>query len=297
MSSNPDSTSVPTCYRHADRETYVRCSRCERHICPDCMTTAPVGFQCPECIQQGNKSVRQARTVLGGKVREHGDLITKTLIGINVAIWLLVLVVQTGPVSDQMRMVYGASWDEIPARFALVLGYSPDPVSIGVVDGELYRLLTAAFIHQQVWHIGMNMLALFILGKALEPVLGRWRFITLYLLSALGGSAASLLAAGPYTMSLGASGAVFGLLGALFVVMRQFGRDVSAVVVILALNVVIGFTVPGIDWRAHLGGLVVGALLALVFARAPRRHRAVWGVAGSVVVALGIAGTLLLTLA
>lgn len=254
------------------------------------MTTAPVGFQCPECVNQGKKSVRQARTPLGGQVRDHGDVITKSLIGINVVAWLLVLLVQNGAVSDLMRL-YGASWDELPARFALVLGFEQDPLTIGVVEGEWYRLLTAAFMHQEIWHIGMNMLALWILGSALEPVLGRWRFIALYLLSALGGSAVSLLGMGPYTMSLGASGAVFGLLGAIFIVMRRLGRDVSVVLVILAINVVIGFSVPGIDWRAHLGGLVVGAVLASAFAHAPRQQREVWSVVACVVVALGIAAT------
>lgn len=257
------------------------------------MTAAPVGFQCPECVAEGKKTVRQPRTVLGGQVRAHGDVITKSLIGINVVVWLLTYIVRDGPVSDLTDGV----WDELPARFALVLGFRADAVSLGVVDGEWYRLLTAAFMHQEIWHIGMNMFALWILGSALEPVLGRWRFITLYVLSALGGSAVSLLAATPYSMSLGASGAVFGLMGAVFVVMRRFGRNVSAVLVILVINVVIGFTVPGIDWRAHLGGLVVGALLGFAFAHAPRERRMMWSVLAGVVVAGAIAATVLATVA
>ncbi|WP_205856129.1 rhomboid family intramembrane serine protease [Phytoactinopolyspora endophytica] len=261
------------------------------------MTAAPVGFQCPDCIAQGSKTTRQARTVLGGEIRQHGDLITKSLVGINVVIWLLVQIVQRGSVSDTMRLAYGANWPELPARFALVMGYEPDPLQIGVVEGEWYRLLTAAFLHEQWWHIGMNMLALWILGSALEPVLGRWRFTALYLLSALGGSAVSLLGASEYTMSLGASGAVFGLMGALFVVMRRLGRDVSAVVAILAINVVIGFTASGIDWRAHLGGLVTGGILAFVFAHAPREHRLVWGIAGCSVVAAAIVTAVVATVA
>lgn len=259
------------------------------------MTAAPVGFQCPECVAEGKKTARQPHTVLGGQVRTRGNTITLSLIGINVAIWLLGMVMPNGSVSGLMGALYGANWEELPARFALVLGFDADPISLGVVDGEWYRLLTAAFIHIEIWHIGVNMLALWILGSALEPALGRWRFIALYLLSALGGSAVSLLAAGPYSMSLGASGAVFGLLGALFVVMRRLGRDVSAVMVILAINLVIGFTVPGIDWRAHLGGLVVGVALGFAFAHAPRQNRTLWGVAACVVVAAGIAATVLAT--
>jgi membrane associated rhomboid family serine protease len=250
--------SAPACYRHPGRETYIRCSRCERYICPDCMTAAPVGFQCPECVSAGARTGRQPTTVLGGQVREQGgNLVTKILIGINVGVWLLGLVVGFGTLAG---------------RFALFrlefLGGAP----VGVADGEWYRMLTAAFLHQQIWHVALNMFALWILGSALEPVLGRWRFIALYLLSALGGSAASLATSD--VISFGASGAVFGLMGALFVVLRRFGRDVSAVLVILAINVVLGFVVPGIDWRAHLGGLVTGAALAYVFAHAPRGHRA-----------------------
>nr|WP_281352301.1 rhomboid family intramembrane serine protease [Phytoactinopolyspora alkaliphila] len=260
------------------------------------MTAAPVGFQCPECLAEGRKSVRQPRTALGGEIRENGDLITKSLIGINVVVWLLTLVVRQGDVSDFIRAI-GGNWQEIPARFALVLGYAPDPLPIGIAEGEWYRLLTAAFVHMEFWHIGLNMFALWILGSALEPVLGRWRFITLYILSALGGSAVSLLGASPYSMSLGASGAVFGLMGALFIVMRRIGRDVSAVLVIVGINAVIGFVVPGIDWRAHLGGLVVGAMLAFVFAYAPRRRRAMWSITGCVVVAVLVAATVAWTVA
>jgi membrane associated rhomboid family serine protease len=249
--------SAPACYRHPGRETYIRCARCERYICPDCMTAAPVGFQCPECVREGERTVRQPTTVLGGQVRERGDdLVTKILISLNVGIWLI-----------GMATGFGG----IAARFALLsgdLGGQP----VGVADGEWYRLLTAAFVHEQLWHLALNMYALWILGRMLEPVLGRWRFVTLYLLSALGGAAASLLA--PGVISYGASGAVFGLMGALFVVLRRFGRDVTAVLVILAINVVFGFVVPGIDWRAHFGGLITGAVLAFAFAHAPRAHRA-----------------------
>ena len=253
-------SSVPVCYRHPGRETYIRCSRCERYICPDCMTAAPVGFQCPECINEGARTVRQPTTVLGGQVRERSDLVTKILIGTNVAVWLLTMVVGAG---------------EVAGRFGLyaIAGFDGQPV--GVLDGEWYRMLTAAFVHEQFWHIGLNMYALWVLGGMLEPVLGRWRFTALYLVSALGGSAASLLGLGIGNLSYGASGAVFGLMGALFVVGRRFGRDVSSVLVILAINVVFGFVVSGIDWRAHLGGLVTGTALAYVFAHAPRKQRTV----------------------
>ncbi len=262
-------SSAPACYRHPGRETYIRCSRCERYICPDCMTAAPVGFQCPECVAEGVKTVRQPTTALGGQVRERSDLVTKILIGINVAVFLIGLLV--GQI-------------EVVGRFALatIMSFQGEP--IGVLDGEWYRMITAAFVHVQWWHIGLNMYALWILGSLLEPVLGRSRFLALYLVSALGGSAASLLGLADGGISYGASGAVFGLMGALFVVMRRFGRDVTAVLVILGINVVFGFVVSGIDWRAHLGGLVTGALLAYAFTHAPRKQRAASAIAACVVV-------------
>jgi membrane associated rhomboid family serine protease len=252
--------SVPACYRHPGRETYIRCARCERYICPDCMTAAPVGFQCPECINEGARTVRQPTTVVGGQVRERGgDLVTKILIAINVGIWVLGAAVGFGGLAG---------------RFALFRLEFFGGEAFGVAAGEWYRMLTAAFLHVSPWHLALNMFALWILGSALEPVLGRWRFIALYLLSALGGSAASLLNP-DVTSSLGASGAVFGLMGALFVVLRRFGRDVTVVLVLLAINGVIGFVFSGIiDWRAHLGGLITGAVLAYAFAHAPKAHRA-----------------------
>jgi membrane associated rhomboid family serine protease len=268
--SSPPGPSVPTCYRHSDRETYIRCARCERLICPDCMTAAPVGYQCPECVRQGSRSVREAQTPLGGKVHERGNLVTLTLIGLNVAIWL------AGAV---------AGFGQLTSQFALVALGPVDGQLGGVLTGEWYRMISAAFVHVQVWHIALNMFALWILGTSLEPVLGRWRFIVLYLMSALGGSTASLMAMGFGGASIGASGAVFGLFGALFVVARRFGRNVSAVLLILGINVVIGFTIEGIDWRAHLGGLVTGVVLAYAFAHAPRSHRAIFSMATVAVVA------------
>lgn len=234
------------------------------------MTAAPVGYQCPECVRQGNQAMREARTPLGGRVHERGNLVTITLIALNVAIWL------AGAV---------AGFGQLTNRFALVALGPVDGRLGGVLTGEWYRLLSAAFVHVQVWHIALNMFALWIIGSSLEPVLGRWRFIALYLMSALGGSTASLMAMGFGGASVGASGAVFGLFGALFVVARRFGRDVSAVLVILAINVVIGFTIPGIDWRAHLGGLITGAVLAYAFAHAPRSHRAIFSATAVAVVA------------
>lgn len=280
MSSTSDGShalSVPTCYRHPDRETYIRCSRCDQPICPDCMMSAPVGFHCPECVRAGSKSDRQARTALGGKIRERGDLVTKLLVGVNAGIWLV------GLIAGSIQLLE-------PFALANLVRFGDGPLE-GVLAGDWYRMLSAAFIHVQVWHIALNMFALWILGSILEPVLGRWRFVALYLLSALGGSAVSLLGLGPGEIGIGASGAVYGLFGALFVVARRFGRDVSSVVVILVINAVISFTVPNIDWRAHLGGLITGAVVAFAFAHAPKGQRTLSSI---VVMAAIIAGVVII---
>lgn len=252
---------TPVCYRHPDRETHIRCTRCERPVCADCMVSASVGFQCPECVREGGRAVREARTVGGARVRPpsvHGAVVTKTLIGLNLAMFALVL-------------AYG---DRFVERFML-LGHAlvrGEPA--GIAEGEWYRLFTAAFLHQEVWHILFNMLGLWMLGPPLEAALGRVRFLALYLISALGGSAASYLIADANVASLGASGAVFGLFGAALVVGRRINADLRPLIALLVINLVITFlNVNRIDWRAHLGGLVVGALTALCLVHAPREHR------------------------
>lgn len=288
----PAPGSAPTCYRHPGRETYIRCARCDRPICPDCMTSAPVGFQCPECLAAGRKEVRQPTTVVGGAIRHAGsDIVTKVLIAINVLVWGVGRLVRDGSVTEGMAIVYGgAPWDELTARFGLVMGFDGDPLQIGIVNGEWYRVISAAFMHEEIWHLGFNMLALWMLGGALEPLLGRWRFITLYFVSAVAGSAASLLGATALSLSIGASGAVFGLFGAYFVTMRKLGRDTKAILGLLAVNLVYGFVVSGVDWRAHVGGLIAGLLLGAAFVFAPRERRRVVSVVASVVVAAAAVG-------
>jgi membrane associated rhomboid family serine protease len=274
---------APVCYRHTDRETYIKCSRCERPICPDCMVDASVGFQCPECVREGSRSVRKATTPLGGERRENTNLVTKVLLAINALVWLTITVSGSRDLDERLLLFKDAA-----------TGYTSQA---GVLNGEWYRMLTATFTHTEIWHIALNMFALWILGSAIEPVLGRWRFLMLYLLSGLGGSVVSLLGLVDNQASLGASGAVFGLFGALFIVARRIGADTSFIVVILAINVVIGFTVPSIDWRAHLGGLVTGTVLALVFAHAPRKHRTAFGVGACVAVFVAIVAVAALLIA
>ncbi|MEU8568981.1 rhomboid family intramembrane serine protease [Streptomyces pathocidini] len=256
---------TPGCYRHPDRATGISCVRCERPICPECMVSAAVGFQCPDCVRGGSGSARTPhasapRTIAGGTIARDPSLVTKILIGINLAIWLAALAAGR-PLVDALDLV-GQAFD--PATGELV----------GVAQGEWYRLLTATFLQEQVLHIAFNMLSLWWLGPALESALGRVRFIALYLLSGLGGSALSYLLAAQNQPSLGASGAVFGLLGATAVLMRRMNADMRPVVILLVLNLIITFGWSNIAWQAHVGGLVVGAAVAYGMVHAPRERRA-----------------------
>jgi membrane associated rhomboid family serine protease len=195
--------------------------------------------------------VRQARTIAGGAI--HGDpmLVTKILVAVNVVFFGLQLLTD----------------DRITNRFAM------QGLAVAL-EGEWWRLMTSAFLHTGITHLLLNMLALWFVGATVEPRLGRWRYLTVYLLSALGGSVLSYVLDSPFQASVGASGAVFGLFGALFVLMLRLRFDVRGLIAIIAINVVIGF-IPGfnINWRAHLGGLLVGALLTAVMVYAPQRSR------------------------
>ena len=226
------------------------------------MVSAAVGFQCPDCVREGKQTTRQVRNLAGGAI--HGDpvLVTKILIAVNLAFFVLQFV----------------SNDRITNRFAM------QGLAVAL-DGEWWRLMTSAFLHTGVTHIALNMLALWFIGGAVEPRLGRWRYTTVYLLSALGGSVLSYAVDSPFQSSVGASGAVFGLFGALFVLMRRLRFEVGGLISIIAINVVIGF-VPGfnINWRAHLGGLIVGTILTAVMVYAPQRQRLVASIVSSVVV-------------
>lgn len=252
--------------------SYVRCQRCERPACPDCQRPAAVGVQCVDCVREQSAHFRAARTTFGGRVGDGRPLVTQALIAACILVFMLQLVPGLG-VTD---------------RFAFY------PV---LADVEPWRFVTAAFLHLPSFlpHILFNMFALFQLGPILEQQLGRARFFALYLLSAIGGSVGYLLLANPEshgwnTPVVGASGAVFGLFGALLVVNRRLGLESRGLVGVIAVNAIIGF-VPGLNiaWQAHLGGLVTGALVAAVLVHAPRSRR-------TVVQAVGLAALLLVLL-
>ncbi|PSK99329.1 membrane associated rhomboid family serine protease [Murinocardiopsis flavida] len=239
---------VPTCFRHPDRETYVRCTRCNRPICPDCMREAAVGFHCVDCVAEGGRSVRQARTVFGGRVIGR-PYVSFTLLGLMVAGFVLQLATD------------GSSGAGATSLFAM---WGP-----GVYHGEWYRLVTAAFLHGGVMHLLFNGYAMYIVGPQLEQWLGHVRFAALWVLSAIGGSVLTYVL-DPAQSSVGASGAVFGLFGAVFVIGRRLQLDTRFIVALLAVNLVITFLFPAISWTAHVGGLITGLLLGAAYAYLPQ---------------------------
>ncbi|MBZ4020789.1 rhomboid family intramembrane serine protease [Streptomyces purpurogeneiscleroticus] len=259
-----DGNGSPRCYRHPDRATGISCTRCERPICPECMVSASVGFHCPECVRGGSGTghapgASRPRTVAGGALTADPRLLTKILIGVNVAVFVAAMV--TGDRFVNALDLVGLAFD--PGSLGLV----------GVAHGEWYRLITAMFLHQQVMHIAFNMLSLWWLGPPLEAALGRARFLALYFLAGLGGSALSYLLAAQNQPSLGASGAVFGLLGATAVLLRRLNYDMKPVLILLGLNLAFTFLWPNIAWQAHVGGLVVGAAVTYAMVHAPRGRR------------------------
>ena len=260
---NPDNY----CYRHPDRQSFVLCQRCLRTICPECQTPLPVGVICPECLaeQRGEQQRQQKehRATVTRTPRRRASarlagvpIVTYTLIGLSSLFYLIGLIPGIG------FEVQG--W----LAFRGDLAYA-----------QPWRLVTVTLVHASIWHIVLNMLALWAMGRSLEPLLGRGRFLTLYLLSALGGSVLTALLI-PTTWVVGASGAIWGLLGAMFVIGRHIGANVTAIAVLLGLNLVISFLPGGnIAWQAHIGGGLVGALIGFIFARTRavrQRRMQVW---------------------
>jgi membrane associated rhomboid family serine protease len=254
------------CYRHPDERTGVRCNRCERPICVSCMHQAAVGFQCPECVQAGRESVRQPTTRYGGQLFGDTALVTKALIGVNALVFLLGMgFALGGSFVDELVLVRGPALESM---------FSAQQIGVAVGPEQWYRMVSAMFLHEQVWHIAMNMLALWVVGPQLEALLGRGRFLGLYLAGGLGGASLFVLTAAPNAASLGASGAIFGLFGAMLVLAKRQHFDLKPIAGLIVVNLLITFVFrDAIDWRGHVGGLVVGSLVAAGLVYAPREHR------------------------
>src|SRR5579871_6907090 len=255
----------PTCFRHPDRETWVSCVRCGRHACPDCLRQAAVGQQCVECVRGAGGSTRQPTTAFGGRLVTNA-VVTWTLVGLNVLLFFVELV-QPSLANDWGLLGY--------ARLA-----TGGPLQ-GIAAGQWYRLLTSAFLPPATGLGGLgfldilfNMWALIVVGPSLEQLLGRVRFLAVYLLSALGGGVAFFLLGPQNVLALGASGAIFGLFAAWLVVARKLRLDIRGIITIIAINLAFDLLYRStIAWQDHVGGLIVGALTTAAFAYAPRKNR------------------------
>ncbi len=282
-------THLPTCYRHPDRETGLSCSECGRPICTECMTAAPVGLRCPDhaSSRRGTRVGGRRFVVPQTSLRGTEALVTKALIAINVVIYLITAVQGAG-----LSNPGGALFN----KFCLIGGPNPFlPGYGGVAGGEWWRLITAAFLHASILHIAFNMLALWWIGAPVEQYLGRARYLGLYLVAGLAGSAGALVAT-PNGITVGASGAIFGILGAMLILEWQAtgrlgGNAMTLIVINLALNFAFNGAGGGnISIGGHIGGLIGGILATLAFARWGKGHAAygrlgLAGIAGLVFVA------------
>jgi len=288
------STAEPRyCYRHPDRETGLSCSECGRPICADCATFAPVGIRCPDHagVRAGPATrvrPRPVRRAPGVALASGNAPITRALIAINLAIYLIT-VVQGGGLNAPGGALFN--------KFILVgsnthLGVFT-PYGDIAHDHEWWRLVTAMFLHGSILHIAFNMYALWVIGTPLEQYLGKSRYLGLYFVSGLAGSAGALVQA-PFTPVVGASGAIFGILGAMMVLEWQItGRLAGQAAALVAINLGISFVIPGISWGGHVGGLIGGILIMLAYGHWGDRGRAqhgqlgLGGVLGLIVVAVG----------
>jgi membrane associated rhomboid family serine protease len=256
------------------------------------MVPAAVGFQCPSCVKEGSRQTRSGRTAYGGERSGDPALTSQVLIGINVAVWLLILVTgwRTSPLIDRLALM--------PRGGLFNVGNGALVSITGVADGAPWLLLTSMFAHVDLWHIGFNMLALYALGPGLEAAIGRTRYLLLYFVSGLAASATVMWLSPEHSQTLGASGAIFGLMGALLVVAVRVRGDVRSILTWVGINFVITFVFAGyISWQGHVGGFVAGVLLGAAIVYAPRERRTVWQFSGVATVAVLVLAAVLTRIA
>jgi membrane associated rhomboid family serine protease len=278
VSSPSMSETLTTCYRHPDRRAGVACQRCGKPICPSCMVQASVGFHCPDCAKGSGQKVYNAQTVR----RLNQPVVTIGLIIVNTIVF----------VADQLlanRAFGGHSLSDLGSLVA-VGQYDNGSGLVGVATGEWWRVITAGFLHENIIHLGLNMVCLWIVGSQLERALGRWRYSALYVTSLLAGSLLALVI-DPFIPGLGASGAIFGLFGVAFIYQRSIGINPfrSGIGTLIIINLVFSFAVPGVSWAAHIGGLVGGSVAAIaMFALERRVKSAAVGIALCSAICVGL---------
>lgn len=262
----------PRCVRHPDRPTALSCTRCGRPACPDCLRPASVGHQCVDCVAAGQRDVRPARTIAGAPVRAQAPtpVVTYVLIALNVLVFAITAI-QAQSLMDNgggvVNRFTGVATFDSSLFGAMVL----EPLA--VAQGEWVRVLGSGFLHFGLLHLAVNMFALWVLGRDTEMVLGRSRYLAVYLVSLLGGSASALAFESLGAFTAGASGAIFGIMGAQAVLLVRMRRSAGPVLAVIGLNVVISLTVPGISLWGHLGGLVAGAAATAALVYAPTGQR------------------------
>ncbi|MEV7092988.1 rhomboid family intramembrane serine protease [Amycolatopsis sp. NPDC051045] len=282
-----EQAALPGCWWHPNRPTGLSCSRCGRPACPDCLREAPVGFQCTDCVHAGGQEQRRQqrgyqeaalgeRTVFGARLSQS-VLVTQVILAVNVLVYLFT-VFQAQSLSDND---FSAAFQRGSLYVAATLG-----------DGEWWRVLTNGFLHYGPIHVAVNMFSLWMMGRALEQVCGRGRYLALYVISMLGASAAVLLFDDPGSRTAGASGALFGLMGAYAVIVLKLRLNPTGLLITLALNAFITFGIPGISIYAHVGGLVTGALVSVALLYAPEANQARWQAVGLTIIVLAIVGLL-----
>lgn len=234
------------CSWHPDRATGLRCTRCGRPACPECLTNASVGAQCRQCVaEQRTPAQRRAAQTVSGSPLGVPPLVATVLIAINIVVYVVTVI--------QARSTDNLDPSSVFFDGALI------PVQVG--QGEYWRVLSNGFLHLGIIHIAANMISLYFLGPPLERLIGRWRFLVVYLVALLGGSTAVMLFGAPVSLTVGASGAIFGLMGALVVTFKRMRYDLRQLGFVLVINLFITFQVSGISWQGHIGGLVAGALI------------------------------------
>lgn len=242
-------TDAGVCYRHPKRESRVLCQRCGRPICPECQIPAAVGVQCPECVNDGHATMERRPSALARAFRPGTSVpvVTYSLMAVTALVFLL----------------------QFLTSGALTQAWVYAPV---LTPTEPWRMLTSVFLHSQTFllHIVFNLYALFLFGRVLEPLIGHLRFVYLYVICGLAGSVGVLWLASPMQAVLGASGAVFGLMGAYFVIQRHLGGSAVQLLIVIGLNLALGFFVSGVAWQAHVGGLVIGVAAGLILVRTRR---------------------------
>ncbi|AXB46044.1 rhomboid family intramembrane serine protease [Amycolatopsis albispora] len=278
---------LPTCWWHPKRQTGLRCVRCERPACPDCLREASVGAQCVDCVQAGQVQDRAqraqyraagygARTVAGARVQR--PIVTPVLIALNVLVFVATVAQAQNPMdnSGAELMTQGSLW----------------PYGITFFD-EWWRLVTSGFLHFGLLHIAMNMLALWVLGRDVEVLLGRGRFLAVYFLSLIGGSAAEFVFGAVGQPTVGASGAIFGLMGGVLIAVFRLKLNPTMALVTIGLNLVLTFSIPNISFLGHLGGFVVGAIAVAALVYAPAKNQLTYQVVALVVLAVALAALIL----